>query len=122
MRNLRVTTYDTAAGAAERRAQALKDGNRLILGPLLVREIPPLPPPAPRKRAADLLSNDAAAAARDVFVMGNLPGQSIIADRGLCRARGHHAFRRAGPERRIRRQRVRAALCHRGAAGKRAAR
>jgi len=36
---LRITTYDTATGAAAATAQALADGNRLILGPVQADEV-----------------------------------------------------------------------------------
>ena len=44
--NLRVTTYDTATNPAEAARTAVKDGNRLILGPLLSSDIPASPMPS----------------------------------------------------------------------------
>ncbi len=37
--NIRVTTYDTAAGAAAAAQKAIADGNKLILGPLLADDV-----------------------------------------------------------------------------------
>ena len=38
--NLRITSYDTAAGAGAAASKAIADGNQLILGPLLADDIP----------------------------------------------------------------------------------
>ncbi|MEW9855505.1 penicillin-binding protein activator [Novosphingobium sp. M1R2S20] len=76
--NLRITNYDTAvnAGAAARRA--LEDGNQLILGPLLASDIPAIAAVAKGANVPLIsFSNDETAAARDVFVMGSLPGESV---------------------------------------------
>ncbi|WP_305096057.1 penicillin-binding protein activator [Croceibacterium aestuarii] len=76
--NLRITTYDTATGAATAAAQAIRDGNKLILGPLLGTDVTPV---LAQARPADVplisFSNDTSVAARDVFVMGIMPEQSI---------------------------------------------
>lgn len=76
--NLRVTTYDTARSPSEAARRALGDGNKLILGPLLSDNIPAV---AGVAAAADVpiisFSNDEKAATRGVFIMGNLPGQSV---------------------------------------------
>ena len=39
---VRITSYDTAAGPAVAIAQAMKDGNRLVLGPLGAGEVEPV--------------------------------------------------------------------------------
>ncbi|MCB2047601.1 MAG: penicillin-binding protein activator [Novosphingobium sp.] len=76
--NLRVTTYDTAANPADAAQRAVRDGNRLILGPLLSSDIPAVLAVAePAKVPLISFSNDETAASRNVFVMGNLPGQSV---------------------------------------------
>lgn len=76
--NLRITTYDTATGADSAAARAISDGNKLILGPLLGTDVAAV---IARARPADVpivtFSNDTAVAARDVFVMGVMPEQSI---------------------------------------------
>lgn len=91
--NLRISTYDTAAdprGAAQR---ALADGNELILGPLLANDIPAVAAVA-RARNVPLISfsNDEDAAARDVFVMGTLPGQSVTRTVEYAQAKGIRTF------------------------------
>lgn len=77
-KNIRITTYDTAQGAAVAASQAMKDGNMLILGPLASDEIAPV---AAVARAAQVplitYGNDGAVAARDVFVLGNRIENSV---------------------------------------------
>lgn len=91
--NLRITTYDTGTGPAEAARHALADGNQLILGPLLADDIPAV---AAVTRAAKVpvisFSNDDKAAGRDVFIMGNLPAQSIARTVGYARAQGVSTF------------------------------
>ena len=38
--NIRITTYDTSGGAGAAARQAIADGNKLILGPLLADNVP----------------------------------------------------------------------------------
>jgi ABC-type branched-subunit amino acid transport system substrate-binding protein len=78
--SLRITTYDTAApgGAAAAAAQAISDGNRLILGPLLAEEAREVAPIARRARVPVLsFSNDAGVAGNGTFILGYVPAQSI---------------------------------------------
>ncbi len=91
--NLRVTTYDTAGGAGGAAKQAIDDGNKLILGPLLSDNIPAVIS-AGRSAGVPLISfsNDASAAARDVFIMGNLPGQSVARTVRYAKGRGITSF------------------------------
>ncbi|MCW3849486.1 penicillin-binding protein activator [Sphingomonas sp. LB-2] len=77
---IRITTYDTAGpgGAVGAAKQAIADGNRLILGPLLAEEARVVGPIA---RAANVpvlsFSNDASAAGDGVYLLGFSPAQSI---------------------------------------------
>lgn len=77
---IRITTYDTAApgGAAGAARQAIADGNKLILGPLLAEDARAVGPIA---RAANVpvlsFSNDASAAGDGVYLLGFSPSQSI---------------------------------------------
>ncbi len=91
--NLRITTYDTSTGVPAAAAKAIADGNRLILGPLLGEDIPAV---AATARASRVLvisySNDATQAARDVFIMGNVPGESIGRSVGQLRGQGIARF------------------------------
>ncbi|OYZ34405.1 MAG: penicillin-binding protein activator, partial [Novosphingobium sp. 16-62-11] len=76
--NLRITTYDTATGAGTAAARAISDGNKLILGPLLADDVTQVSNVARTSRVPMITySNDSAVASRDVFVMGQAPGQSI---------------------------------------------
>jgi len=91
--NLRITTYDTATGADSAAARAIRDGNKLILGPLLGTDVAAV---VARARPADVplitFSNDTAVAARDVFVMGVMPEQSIARVIDYSVARGARRF------------------------------
>ncbi|MCJ2186327.1 penicillin-binding protein activator [Novosphingobium beihaiensis] len=92
-KNLRVTAYDTATNPADAARRALADGNRLILGPLLSDNIPAVASVArPANVPLISFSNDEAAAGKDVFIMGNLPGQSISRTVKYARAQGISAF------------------------------
>lgn len=75
---VRITTYDTASGAAAAAQKAVADGNRLILGPLTAEEVRAV---APVARAASVpmisFSNDVSVAAKGVFLMGYVPAQSV---------------------------------------------
>ena len=76
--NLRITTYDTASNAGAAASRAINDGNRLILGPLLADDIPSVVAVArPANVPLISFSNDESAADRGVYVMGNLPTQSV---------------------------------------------
>jgi len=90
---IRITAYDTSAGAAAAANEALADGNGLILGPLLadhVREA------APAARRADVpviaFSNDVSVAGDGVFIMGFDPGHSIDRVVTFARSRGVQRF------------------------------
>lgn len=76
--NLRITTYDTSAGAGAAASQAINDGNRLILGPLQRDNVGAV---LAQARPADVplitFSNDTTVARNDVFVMGHIPEQSV---------------------------------------------
>lgn len=87
--NLRITTYDTAAGAGSAATKAVADGNRLILGPLLADDVVAVASVArPAKVAMITYSNDIGVADRDVFVMGQVPGQSVARVIGFAKTRG----------------------------------
>lgn len=91
--NLRITTYDTATGASSAAARAIADGNKLILGPLLgenVRAVIAAARPAGVPLIA--FSNDSTVAARDVFLMGQSPEQSIRRAIGYARGKGSKTF------------------------------
>lgn len=77
---IRITTYDTAApgGAAAAATQAIAEGNRLILGPLLAEEAREVAPIARRARVPVLsFSNDASVSGNGTFLLGYVPSQSI---------------------------------------------
>jgi ABC-type branched-subunit amino acid transport system substrate-binding protein len=90
---VRITTYDTALGAAAAARQAVADGNKLILGPLLSEDVTAV---APVARAANVpvlsFSNDSGVAGNGVFIMGFVPGQSVERVVGHARAKGMRRF------------------------------
>ncbi|TPG56113.1 penicillin-binding protein activator [Sphingomonas glacialis] len=76
---VRITSYDTAAGAALAAQRALDDGNQLILGPLLADDVRAVTPIARRAGVPVVsFSNDATAAGNGAYLMGYVPAQSII--------------------------------------------
>ena len=97
--NLRITTYDTAKGPEAATRQAIAEGNKLILGPLLGSNIASVTAPA---RAADVpvisFSNDTGAAGPDVFIMGHVPEQSIARTILYARTQGSQNFAIIAPD------------------------
>lgn len=91
--NLRITTYDTAAGPAAAATKAVQDGNKLILGPLMGDEVPAVATIA-RAARVPLISyaSETGANVRDVFAMGTAPGNSIGRTVSFARSRGITRF------------------------------
>jgi branched-chain amino acid transport system substrate-binding protein len=90
---VRVTSYDTAGGAAVAARRALADGARLILGPLLGEDVRIVTPLARAARVPVLaFSNDAGAAAEGAYLMGYAPAQSIERVVDYARSRGVTSF------------------------------
>jgi ABC-type branched-subunit amino acid transport system substrate-binding protein len=90
---IRITSYDTAGGAAAAASRALADGARLILGPLLADDVRAVLPVA---RAAGVpvisFSNDTGLAGSGAYLMGYTPGQSITRVVDYARGRGVTSF------------------------------
>lgn len=86
---VRITSYDTATGAANAARRAIADGAQLILGPLLAEDVRAITPIA---RAAKIpvlsYSNDVSVAGDGVYLMGYTPGQSIERVVAYARSRG----------------------------------
>ncbi|WCP12871.1 Penicillin-binding protein activator LpoA [Sphingobium sp. AntQ-1] len=90
---VRITTYDTALGAAAAVNRALADGNRLILGPLLAEDARVIGPIAARANVPVIsFSNDNSVAGGGVYIMGYNPTQSIERVVGFARERGLSHF------------------------------
>ncbi|WP_379921391.1 penicillin-binding protein activator [Erythrobacter sp. R86502] len=97
--NLRITTYDTAAGVATAARAAIADGNKLILGPLTPDAVPAVRAAArPAGVPVIAFANDASLAGPDVFVIGHMPEQSIRRSVEYARARGAARFAVMAPE------------------------
>ena len=90
---VRITTYDTATGAAAAAQRAVAEGAELILGPLLAEDVRAV---APVARAAGVpvisFSNDASVAGGGVYLIGYLPAASIERVVGYARSRGVSSF------------------------------
>ena len=98
--NLRITAYDTSINPRDAARRALADGNKLILGPLMGENVGAVLSEA---RRADVplisFSNDASIASPDVFVMGQIPEQSIRRSVEYAReAKGVRDFAVVAPE------------------------
>ena len=90
---VRITTYDTALGAAAAARQAVADGNKLILGPLLSEDVAAVAPIAREAKVPVLsFSNDSSVAGNGVFIMGFVPGQSVERVVAFARGKGHQRF------------------------------
>ena len=92
---IRITTYNTATGAAAAAQKAIAEGNRLILGPLLAEDVRAVAPVARAARIPVItFSNDVGVAGNGVYVMGFAPTQAI--DRIVRYARDKGATKFAG--------------------------
>ncbi len=92
-KRIRVTTYDTATGAAAAAQRAIADGNRLILGPLLADDARAVAPVAQRAGVPVIsFSNDASIAGRGTYILGYSPTQSIDRVVRYARSRGLNRF------------------------------
>ncbi len=90
---LRITTYDTALGAAAAAQQAVADGNKLILGPLLSEDVAAVAPVARAAKVPVLsFSNDSGVAGNGVFIMGFVPGQAVERVVAYSHGKGHRRF------------------------------
>ena len=90
---VRITTYDTAAGAAAAAQRAIAEGNRLILGPLLSEDVRAVTPIARAARVPVVsFSNDAGVAGRGAYIMGYSPSQSIDRVVSFAKSRGMTSF------------------------------
>lgn len=90
---VRITTYDTALGAAAAANRALAEGNRLILGPLLAEDARAIGPIAARANVPVIsFSNDSGVAGGGVYIMGYNPSQAIERVVGFAREKGLSQF------------------------------
>jgi ABC-type branched-subunit amino acid transport system substrate-binding protein len=98
-RAIRLTIYNTATGPGEAASQAIRDGNRLILGPLENDDVAPVAAVARGGRVPLLtFAGDSAAAAKDVFVLGVTPDNAIDRVVNLAHARGSRRFALLAPK------------------------
>jgi ABC-type branched-subunit amino acid transport system substrate-binding protein len=75
---VRLTVYDTAAGASLAGQKALSEGNKLILGPLLADDVRAVAPIAAAQHVPVLsFSNDISVAGNGVYLLGFTPTESV---------------------------------------------
>lgn len=92
---IRVQVYDSArpGGAAAAAQQAINDGSRLILGPLLADDVRAAAPVARRAGIPVIaFSNDEGVAGNGVYIMGFTPDQSISRVVAYSRSKGVNSF------------------------------
>ena len=91
--NIRMTSYDTAKGAAAAAQNAIRDGNKLIIGPLLSDNVVATANIA-RPAGVPILSfsNDSGAAGNNVFILGHIPSQSIDRVVNYAKSKGMTRF------------------------------
>lgn len=90
---IRITTYDTAKGAAAAANEALADGNGLFLGPLLAEDVRAVAPLADKADVPVIsFSNDVSVAGDGVYVMGFTPAQSVDRVVDFARDKGIERF------------------------------
>ncbi|HEX8257327.1 MAG TPA: penicillin-binding protein activator, partial [Allosphingosinicella sp.] len=98
-REIRITVYDTARGAQAAAAQAVSEGNGLILGPLLAEDVRAVAPVARQARVPVIaFSNDVRVAGNGVYLMGFDPVQSIERVVGHARTQNMQRFAGLAPE------------------------
>ena len=86
---VRLTMYDTGAGAAGAAHKALAEGNQLILGPLLSEDVRQIGPIAEAAHVPVLsFSNDIDVAGHGVYLLGFTPAESIERVVGYAKSRG----------------------------------
>lgn len=92
-RNVKLTVYNTATGAAAAASRAVAEGNKIFLGPLLSPDVRAVQGIAAGAGVPVLaFSNDAALAGGNTYVMGFQPQQSVARVVGFARSRGVENF------------------------------
>jgi ABC-type branched-subunit amino acid transport system substrate-binding protein len=94
-KTIRIAVYDSnaAGGAAAATQQAITDGNRLILGPLLAEDVRAAAPIARRAGIPVIaFSNDEGVAGDGIYIMGFTPDQSISRVVAQARRSGVNSF------------------------------
>jgi len=91
--NIRITTYDTSSGARAAAQRAIADGNRLILGPLLADDVADVKSVAVPARVPIIsFSNNTQIAGDGVYIMGQIPAQSLERSMTFAASRGIKTF------------------------------
>lgn len=97
--NIRLSTYDSEAGAAEACRRALADGAAVILGPLFAADLHAVQTEITDNRVAIIsFSNDASLARSNTFIMGFQPMQEVARVVEYARSRGINRFGALTPQ------------------------
>lgn len=92
-RNVKLTVYNTATGAAAAASRAVAEGNKIFLGPLLSPDVRAVQGIAASAGVPVLaFSNDAALAGGNTYIMGFQPQQSVARVVAFARSRGVENF------------------------------
>ncbi|MDL2352323.1 MAG: penicillin-binding protein activator [Pseudomonadota bacterium] len=98
-KTIRITTYDTAGGPAEAATKAMREGNKLILGPLSGDDIPAVAAVARASKVPLITySSEADMAARDVFMLGTSSSNAIERVVSYAHSRGINRFALLAPK------------------------
>ena len=98
-KTIRITTYDTAGGPAEAATKAMREGNKLILGPLSGDDIPAVAAVARASKVPLITySSEADMAARDVFMLGTSTSNAIERVVDYAHSRGLNRFALLAPK------------------------
>ena len=98
-KSIRITTYDTAGGPAEAAVKAMREGNKLILGPLQGGDIPAVAAIARASKVPLITySSEADLAARDVFMLGTSSNNAIERVVDYAHSRGIQRFALLAPK------------------------
>ncbi|WP_417613568.1 penicillin-binding protein activator [Parasphingorhabdus sp.] len=91
--NIRMTSYDTAKGVTAAAQNAIRDGNKLIIGPLLSDNVVAAANIA-RPAGVPILSfsNDSGVAGNNVYILGHVPSQSISRVVDYAKSKGMTRF------------------------------
>lgn len=92
-RRIKLTVYNTAAGAADAASRAVAEGNKIFLGPLLAPDVRAVQGIAAGAGVPILsFSNDASLAGGNTYVLGFQPSQSVARVIGFARSKGVERF------------------------------
>lgn len=97
--NIRLSAYDSEAGAADASRKALAEGAAVILGPLFAADLRAVQAEVTDNRVAIIsFTNDATLARSNSFIMGFQPTQEVVRVVEYARSRGLNRFGALTPQ------------------------